>query len=103
MIETAERIARGYLDQFDAEFFSSTNYRATVHQIEAAALLILTGTCVGFLPDHYVKAFVSHGEMRSIRPGRFSFESALGVITRRDGTADPRIERLVRMLKAGRA
>jgi DNA-binding transcriptional LysR family regulator len=102
MIETAERIARGYLDQFDAEFFSSTNYRATVHQIEAAALLILTGTCVGFLPDHYASAFVSRGEMRSIRPERFSFESALGVITRRDGTADPRIERLVRMLKAGR-
>lgn len=102
MVENAGRIARGYLDQFDAEFFGSTVYRATVHQIEAAALLILTGTCIGFLPDHFAALYVKKGEMRAIRPEKFSFESALGVITRRAVTADPRIEQLIAILKKNR-
>lgn len=99
MVESAGRIARGYLDQFDAEFFGTTAYRATVHQVEAAQILILTGTCVGFLPDHSAASFVENGEMRAIRPQRFSFESTMGIIVRKDGSADPRIDRLIKILK----
>lgn len=99
MIEGTGRIARGYLDQFDAEFFGSAVYRATVHQIEAAQILILTGTCVGFLPNHSAATFVRTGEMRAIRPDRFSFESTMGIIVRKDGTADSRIDRLIKILR----
>lgn len=102
MIENAGRIARGYLDQFDSEFFGSTVYRATVHQVEAAALLILTGTCIGFLPDHFAASYLNEGAMRPLRPEKFSFESTLGVVTRRDGAADQRIERLITILRKSR-
>jgi hypothetical protein len=42
----------------------------------------VVGACGGFLPNYYASAFVLRGEKRSVRPERFSFEGALGVISR---------------------
>src|SRR3546814_6382576 len=55
--------------------FSTPTHRAVVHQIEAAALLILTGRFIGFLPDHYADEWVAKGEMRAIKQDSIVFRS----------------------------
>jgi DNA-binding transcriptional LysR family regulator len=99
VLDKTARIARGYLDRFDAQFFSEAFYRATVHQVEAAAMLIRTGQCIGFLPDHYAAAWVDQGEMRALRPDTYTFTAPFGVIMRPEGENDPKVALLVAALE----
>lgn len=97
-LEGAGRISRGYLERFDAAFFESEDYAATVTETEAAALLINTGLYIGFLPEHYAQEWVNSGEMRAIMPERFQFTSAFHLITTRDAKADRRVALLAECL-----
>ncbi len=47
---------------------------AVSHQMEGLAHFILSGNCVGFLPEIYAKYWVDRQEMRVIRPDHFSFD-----------------------------
>lgn len=84
------RIARGYLDRFDQQFFPNQSYCATVHQVEAAAILILNGPSIGFLPEHFATPYVEAGRLRSLRSDRFVFSSRIGLISNASGRSDPR-------------
>jgi DNA-binding transcriptional LysR family regulator len=95
MLDAADRISRGYLERFDEEFFSAPTHRAVVHQIEAAALLILTGRFIGFLPDHYAAEWVAEGRMRPIKPDTVVFRSPFTIITRRDGDSSQRVSAFI--------
>jgi DNA-binding transcriptional LysR family regulator len=97
-LETAGRISRGYLERFDAAFFETEDYAATVTETEAAALLINTGLYIGFLPEHYADEWVKSGEMRAIMPERFQFTSAFHLITTREAAADRRVVLLAECL-----
>lgn len=44
------------------------NTQAWVENIEAAAMLILAGSHIGFLPDHYAKQWVDQGRLVMIEP-----------------------------------
>jgi LysR family transcriptional regulator, transcriptional activator for bauABCD operon len=83
MLDQAHRISRGYLEKFDADFFSNDTYAATVTETEGAAILILGGRLIGFLPDHYAEAWVKAGTMRAVDPDRLSFTVAFHLIQRR--------------------
>lgn len=50
---------------------------AWVSNIEAAALLILAGSHVGFLPCHYARRWVEAGQLMAIRPDQFRRHSAI--------------------------
>jgi LysR family transcriptional regulator, transcriptional activator for bauABCD operon len=100
-IEAGGRISRGYLERFDAAFFESDHYAATVHETEAAAMLILTGRYIGFLPDHYAAQWVKTGGMRAVQPARYRFEAAFHLISKREGAGDPRITLFFDCLTAG--
>jgi LysR family transcriptional regulator, transcriptional activator for bauABCD operon len=91
MLDKARRISRGYLERFDEKFFSSPVHRATVHHIESAALLILTGQFVGFLPDHYARAWEADGRMRAIKKEKIVIHSPISILTRRDAAANLRV------------
>jgi LysR family transcriptional regulator, transcriptional activator for bauABCD operon len=99
MLDGANRIARGYLERFDEEFFSTPTHRAVVHQIEAAALLILTGRFIGFLPDHYAAEWVAKGEMRAIKQDSIVFRSPFTIITRRDADQSRRVSTFIREMR----
>jgi DNA-binding transcriptional LysR family regulator len=101
MLDEAGRISRGYLERFDEQFFDTASYRATVHLTEAAALLILSGRFVGFLPVHYAAAWVREGRMRAIQPAKFRLDSRFSIIMRREGAADPRVGIFVREILRG--
>ena len=100
MLDKASRISRGYLERFDRQFFSSPTHRATVHHIESAALLILTGQFIGFLPDHYAQAWESDGRMRAIKKSKIVIRSPISLITRRDAAANLRVAAFVQEMRA---
>lgn len=47
---------------------------AVSYQMEGLAHFILSGQCVGFLPEDYASQWVERGEMRVLRPDLFGFE-----------------------------
>jgi DNA-binding transcriptional LysR family regulator len=99
MLDSARRISRGYLERFDEQFFSSRVHRATVHHIEAAALLILTGQFIGFLPDHYAQSWEAQGRMRAIRRQEIVLQPPISIITRRDATENLRVSTFIRDMR----
>lgn len=67
----------------DASHRFGLKRRATVTDQEAVATLILSGTYLGFLPDHYAEAFVRAGAMRRIAHPECSYEVQFVAIARR--------------------
>ncbi len=57
--------------------------KATGYDQESIATLILSGEYLGFLPDHYAKAFVENAQMRSIKADLFHYECSFFSIVRR--------------------
>jgi DNA-binding transcriptional LysR family regulator len=76
-------IERGYWSGFDEPLFGSIPHRATVFDVEAAAVLILSGRFLGFLPTHYARGWVDQGVMRAVMPDDLRFESRFGIVTRK--------------------
>lgn len=54
---------------------------ATATDREGIAFLILTGSYIGFLPDHYAAGWVEKGLMKSIAAQRLHFDAPLAVVT----------------------
>lgn len=67
-IEAASYVSRSYLESGLPTL--NINFKADAHadNIEALAILILTGRYVAFLPEHYASRWVSAGAMRAIMP-----------------------------------
>jgi len=57
--------------------------KATGYDQESIATLILSGKYLGFLPDHYAKAFVGNGQMRAVKANMFHYECSFFSIVRR--------------------
>ena len=78
-IRSAPVVARGYVGGTDLEKLGSGAASAVVDNVEAQALLILTGRYIGFLPVHYA----AHWETTSdLRPLGMCYESGFALITR---------------------
>ncbi len=89
-ISESHIVARGYLQRRDIKLLQASKATATVDNIEAQALLILSGAYIGFLPIHYAAPWVENGKMRQIDPSRFSSLWPFTAITRR-GVSQPLI------------
>lgn len=57
--------------------------KATGYDQESIATLILSGEYLGFLPDHYAKAFVEDSQMRAVKASLFHYECSFFSIVRR--------------------
>lgn len=82
-IATSRIAARGYLQQHDLKMLSASKAAATVDNVEAQAILILSGGYIGFLPNHYAARWVERDEMRRIGPEQFGMQSPFCAATRR--------------------
>ncbi len=76
-------VARGYLQQHDLRMLKASKAAATVDNIEAQAILILSGAYIGFLPIHYATRWVARGEMHQIYPDQFGTQWPFCAIIRR--------------------
>ncbi|XHA14545.1 LysR family transcriptional regulator [Citrobacter farmeri] len=72
-----EWVKRGYLmpSHLVPLVLPDENMTASAYQMEGVALMILAGTHLGYLPEHYAKTWVDKGEMRVINPDRLSYRA----------------------------
>lgn len=89
-ISAGRIVARGYMQQYDLKNLGVSKASATVDNIEASAILIISGAYVGFLPEHFASQWLKSGEMHQLAPGSLRLKSPFDVITRR-GSAPPPI------------
>lgn len=75
------------------------NFAASATDREGIAFLILTGSYIGFLPDHYAAAWVEKGLMTALDPSRLYFESKLAVATRKGRRPNLILERFLDALQ----
>lgn len=84
MVELSRKVTRGYLDESDLDSVGNigTSMLAFVQNLEAAAVLVLGGGHIGFLPRHYAKIWVDRGEMKPLLPDRYFYNSDFSILTR---------------------
>ncbi|MBF8732629.1 MAG: LysR family transcriptional regulator [Pseudomonas putida] len=82
-------VVRGYMQQYDLTQLGMSKADATVENIEAAAILIISGAYIGFLPVHFAEQWVKTGEMYRLGANTLDLTSPFDVITRRGVTPPP--------------
>lgn len=97
-VRTHRIIGRSYWAARDIKIFAIASPHATVSNMEAEALLILSGSFLGYLPDHYAAQFVAAGRMRPIRPNLFSYKAKFQVATTEDWKSRPTVRLFVDIL-----
>ncbi|MNV78754.1 LysR substrate binding domain protein [compost metagenome] len=75
------------------------NFAASATDREGIAFLILTGSYIGFLPDHYAATWVEKGLMTAIDPDRLYFESKIAIATRKGRRQNLILERFLSELQ----
>jgi len=85
-IRSAQKVVRTFLKLKDFFFLSDQHNSITAHvdSVEAAAVLILAGSHIGFLPDHYAKRWVDLGEMRVLVEKSYTRQSDLTLVHQKD-------------------
>ena len=89
-IVAADIVARGYMQRMELRALGATKAAATVDNVEAQALLILSGAYIGFLPRHYAGQWVASGQLQQVNHPRMTLYSAFETIARR-GVGQPRV------------
>ena len=56
--------------------------------MEAAAILILSGAHLGYLPEHYAAPYVESGLLHALDPGRFRYDVEISLVARRRALLD---------------
>ena len=59
---------RPYAKGFELQHVPGAIAKTAVSSMEAQAMLVLSGLYLSYLPEHYAKAWVKTGEMRSLSP-----------------------------------
>lgn len=83
-IPLARKVIRTFMDEREFPFHRGDDgtYFGTVTNVEAAAMLILSGEYIGFLPAHYAHGWIDRGEMVVLLPDRFLRYSQFSLVTR---------------------
>lgn len=85
-IRNAQKVVRTFLKLKDFFFLSDQHNSITAHvdSVEAAAILILAGSHIGFLPDHYARRWIDLGEMRVLVEKSYTRQSELTLVHHKD-------------------
>ncbi len=82
-IPRTPRVVRTFFDdkEFPIHLFNDT-VSASVTNLEASAMLVLTGHYIGFFPQHYVQRWLDTGELVCLIPDKISRQSQFDLIIR---------------------
>jgi len=58
------------------------NTAAVAEGVEQHLMLILSGTYIGYLPDHFAMPWVAGGQLRQLRPDKFIYSCPFDAVTR---------------------
>jgi DNA-binding transcriptional LysR family regulator len=76
-------VARSYMRRGDLEALGVTEAAALVANVEAQALLILSGNYLGFLPSHYAQRWVESGALQRLFPEQIAVDTTFEIVMRR--------------------
>ncbi len=84
-VRRSRKVTRAYLEGRDLFPLGRDDgiAHALVNRLEAAAILILGGGHIGFLPWHVAEKWVRNGEMHSILPDTYDYSSEFFIVTRK--------------------
>ncbi len=84
-VRTSRKVTRAYLDKHDIASLGEDTAApdAVVQHLEAAAILILGGGHIGYLPRHLSGRWVSRNEMKPILPEEYVYKSNFSIVTRK--------------------
>jgi DNA-binding transcriptional LysR family regulator len=75
-----------------ANFVTYDSQSASASQVEAVAMLILTGRFLGFLPQHYAAPLVREGRLRALRPDLININTTFNLILRHNAPRSPLVK-----------
>jgi DNA-binding transcriptional LysR family regulator len=76
-------VARGYWRRADLGRLGVAREAALVDNMEAQAILILSGFYLGYLPQHYAAIWEAQGRLRPLLPEELAYHAPFSLITRR--------------------
>ena len=81
-----------------ASFVNYDSQSASASQVEAVAILILTGRFIGFLPEHYARNLVRDGQLRALRPDLIHLRTPFNLILRHNAPRSPLVKAFAKAL-----
>lgn len=93
-------VVRGYMQDQELDLLRVDKAAATVDNIEALAILIISGAYLGFLPVHFAAQWVKTGDMRQLAATELRLISPFDVVTRRGVTPPPILRAFLEDLSA---
>ena len=82
-IRRARLAARSYLSGHELALLQIDEAAASVDNVEGRAMLILSGSYIGFLPPHYASPWEQGGLLRAVNPERLRTQLEFGLVWRR--------------------
>lgn len=83
LVEQSNTVITGHRMTPDvALIHQSLNCCATASDHEGIAFLILTGTYIGFLPEHYAEHWVAKNRMKKLLAKTYKFNSEINLVTK---------------------
>jgi LysR family transcriptional regulator, transcriptional activator for bauABCD operon len=83
VIDGCRVVIRGYHEDFDRQFFEGAWAGATVRNLEAMVVFLLSGHYLGFLPDHVARPWIEKGALAALGGEESTYVSQHVLITRR--------------------
>jgi len=84
-------VSRGYWNQAELARHGFRQSAATVDEMEAQLILILSGAYIGYLPEHYARPWVERGQLRALCKTAFGYRSPFFLILRKSRIREPLI------------
>ncbi|WP_322978301.1 LysR family transcriptional regulator [Pseudomonas sp. C11] len=100
VLSEAVYVDRGYLSESRRPHQLRFQHFVNAYTMEATALLVFSGTYIGYLPTHYAQPWVARGRLRPIRPESLSFDAQFECIVRQGLEQKPGVSRLLQLLQA---
>lgn len=84
-VQRSRKVTRSYLEGRDIVSLGQElgSSHASVEFLEGAAIMMMGGGHIGFLPPHYAEVWVAEGKLVPILPERYRYVSEFHVVTRR--------------------
>jgi DNA-binding transcriptional LysR family regulator len=95
-------VEHGYVDGQELEGFAvPAKTGATAWQVEAVAMLLMTGRFLGYLPHHYAARFTQQGELRRLLGARSGYQSSVAAVFKSGAQPSRPLKRLLVALGSG--
>lgn len=93
-------VEHGYVDGRDLEGFTTpAKTGATAWQVEAVAILLMTGRFLGYLPRHYAAPLERKGELRQVLGVKSGYQSSVAAVFKSGAQQSRLIKRLILALQ----